>query len=1001
MAMIHTMSYNMTGYQTGVDYLKDTMKECDPLIVFLQETWHFSNSCSHLGHTDDSYLFVECSGVDCSNAIIGRPYGGVAILYKKSIANSIKKVDTNGNRICAVILNSKDGSNDVLFVNVYMPCDTYSNTRCSDSFLDTIDDIELVISKYPNAKLILGGDWNTDPSRSNAQTRVFTEFISRNNLCICWNSSVAMQDFTYVNHSLGHKSCLDHFVVSESVLNDIRACSVLASPLNASNHNTIHLSFKCDFNALNTSDRQFDSNKIAWHKVTDNDIDEYKNSLDSLIDKIQLPNDVIYCNDVNCKCKTHMTQIDELCYNLVEACLVAGNECFPKVSPPGKCLPGWNEHVKPFRQDALFWHAVWVSSGRPSVGVLASIMRNTRSKYHRAIKDIKKHKEQKRFEYMAEAFRSNENRHLWSEIKRMQVSNKTQANCMDGHTRDKDIADHLGNKYENIFSSSPTSIYEKECVMSQIQNRIDNEVPSMTKITESDVLRAIKSLNNNKSDGMRGSSSDHIIHASHRFFTILTMLVNTMLVHGHSSDDLLVSILVSIPKDSRASLVSSDNYRGIALSSSLGKIIDYILLEKYEDELRTSGLQFAYKHGHSTTMCTSVLKEVIMHYNSNGSNVYACLLDASKAFDRVNHGKLFQLLLVKKLPGVVLRLLFDLYSRQYVYTKWNGELSQPIYMLNGVKQGGVLSPILFCIYMDELLTRLKDTGVGCYMGHHYLGSLGYADDLKLLCPTISGLQKLLNTCEKFAIEFDLLFNAKKTNCICYSSNPPVNLRQLRLNNTCITWQSQVKYLGTLFQSNLSDEKDIRQKRGIFISAVNRLNSVFSNVPADIKVHLLQIYCSSWYGCQSWQLDTSFTKDMNTAWQIAIRKTMRIPARTRSKLLPVLAGNACFANQHHQRVFNMFYTMKMSKNQIIQFIFERGIQSSIGIIGRNHIYLRLLYGYQTYVKWNRLVNNNTNMLGIECRVSQIWDLIDVRDGRGQIEHMTSTDINNLLEFLCTY
>ena len=135
--------------------------------------------------------------------------------------------------------------------------------------------------------------------------------------------------------------------------------------------------------------------------------------------------------------------------------------------------------------------------------------------------------------------------------------------------------------------------------------------------------------------------------------------------------DLLVSILVSNPKDSRASLASSDNYRGIALSSSLGKIIDYILLEKYEDELRTSGLQFAYKHGHSTTMCTSVLKEVIMHYNANGSNVYACLLDASKAFDRVNHGKLFQLLLDKK-------YLAKFYAFCLIYTPDN------MYIQNGM-----------------------------------------------------------------------------------------------------------------------------------------------------------------------------------------------------------------------------------------------------------------------------------------------------------------------------
>ena len=425
-----------------------------------------------------------------------------------------------------------------------------------------------------------------------------------------------------------------------------------------------------------------------------------------------------------------------------------------------------------------------------------------------------------------------------------------------------------------------------------------------------------------------------------------------------------------------------------------------ILLEKYKDELSTSGLQFAYKDAHSTTMCISMLKETVMHYNFEGSNVYACLLDASKAFDRVNHGKLFKLLLNRNLPGVVLRLLFDLYSRQYIYTRWNGELSPPISMLNGVKQGGVLSPILFCIYMDELISRLKSTGVGCYMGHHYLGNLGYADDLKLLCPSITGLQKLVDTCQQFAFDFDLLFNTKKTHCICYSLKPPDNLRPIFLNGVAIPWQQQVKYLGTIFMSNLSDENDIRHKKSIFISAVNRLNCLFSKVPIEVKVHLLQVYCTSWYGCQAWQLDTRDTAAMNTAWQIAVRRTMQLPARTRSILLPALAGNENFSRQHHQRVFNLLHAMKMSKNKMINFVFERGSRSAIGVLGRNHVYLCHLYGKQSYLAAARLeIPPLTDE--VAARVSQIRELLEVRDGRGHVEHMDSGDINNALEFMCTY
>ena len=159
-------------------------------------------------------------------------------------------------------------------------------------------------------------------------------------------------------------------------------------------------------------------------------------------------------------------------------------------------------------------------------------------------------------------------------------------------------------------------------------------------------------------------------------------------------------------------------------------------------------------------MCTSVIKEVIAHYNSRDSYVYACLLDASKAFDRLNHGKLFNLLIERNLPVIVIRFLIDSYTRQVSYIKWNSAKSSPIPMFNGVKQGGVLSPVLFCIYMDELIKRLKDSGIGCYIGTQFLGAFGYADDLKVLCPSIGGLQKMINICENFGVEYDVNFNAK-------------------------------------------------------------------------------------------------------------------------------------------------------------------------------------------------------------------------------------------------
>ena len=70
-------------------------------------------------------------------------------------------------------------------------------------------------------------------------------------------------------------------------------------------------------------------------------------------------------------------------------------------------------------------------------------------------------------------------------------------------------------------------------------------------------------------------------------------------------------------------------------------------------------------------------------------------------------------------------------------------------MLNGVKYGGVLLPVLLGTYTDELINRLQKSGVGCRIGKQFYGGFGYADDIHVLCPTINGLQKMIYTCDFF------------------------------------------------------------------------------------------------------------------------------------------------------------------------------------------------------------------------------------------------------------
>lgn len=114
-----------------------------------------------------------------------------------------------------------------------------------------------------------------------------------------------------------------------------------------------------------------------------------------------------------------------------------------------------------------------------------------------------------------------------------------------------------------------------------------------------------------------------------------------------------------IPKPGKDPTVS-DSYRPIALCPTLSKVLQWCILLTYGNAFSTSSLQFGFKPGMSANMCTGLVKNVISRYCFNGSNVFGCFLDASKAFDRVCHLKLFNKLLERNLPPTVIRLLFFL-----------------------------------------------------------------------------------------------------------------------------------------------------------------------------------------------------------------------------------------------------------------------------------------------------------------------------------------------------
>jgi hypothetical protein len=95
-------------------------------------------------------------------------------------------------------------------------------------------------------------------------------------------------------------------------------------------------------------------------------------------------------------------------------------------------------------------------------------------------------------------------------------------------------------------------------------------------------------------------------------------------------------------------------------------------------------------------------------------------------------------------------------------------MSEYFLAANGVKHGAVMSPVLFCVYIDELLISILKAGVGCYIGGIFIGAFAYADDIVLVAPSATALWRLLTICDDYAREYRIAFNAAKSKCLIIS-----------------------------------------------------------------------------------------------------------------------------------------------------------------------------------------------------------------------------------------
>ena len=297
---------------------------------------------------------------------------------------------------------------------------------------------------------------------------------------------------------------------------------------------------------------------------------------------------------------------------------------------------------------------------------------------------------------------------------------------------------HFDDQYRN-------HVHHNICVIDSLYNKPTQS----TRITPCEVELAIRKLKPGKARDEMGLSAEHLKAAGPPLVETLSNLFTTMCNTGYFPDALKSGIVHPFGKKGKCSL-QKDNYRGITISSVMGKVLEHILKSRWQPlSGELSSLQFGFTPGRSPSMASLLVSEADIEADEAGRLIYMCTLDAMKAFDTVDHQSMLFKLYSDASPEVY-KAVRNLYEGTTSKVKWRGLVSKPFSIAQGVRQGGILSPDLYKLYINDLLKTYEKHPSSLRIGTTCVGSPTVADDVCLLSGTATGLQVMLNEAHHYS-----------------------------------------------------------------------------------------------------------------------------------------------------------------------------------------------------------------------------------------------------------
>ena len=856
------VSYNCFSIRKRIDSIRSILKTCD--ILACQETVLPSqfNSFLHSIDNDFDVLITPSKISDESVCGIddGRPKGGMAIFYRRSLNLDCDLLFSTENFMFARV--SCQGFSFVL-ANVYLPCDS----RSLESLIEyrrVLGELQASLDGLNDTKVVLIGVYNADPNKGRFWPEL-SDFVDSNFFKVN-DLHLPLGSFTYLSPAHNTTSWLDHVISSRNV--HIYDVEIL---YDQSLYDHFPVAMRLYVEGINYCQQSYKSSDLItelvdWKHFSREDKICYNNAVSSSFA------DIIICDDSSCR-NDHVDCLENNYFSIVNA-LKSASARFKYInrrrfSP----VPGWNNICKEKYSLAREALKLWISNDRIRSGAIYNNMQVTRRAFKQALKNCRQSEERIRNENLAKFLVNQDMNNYWKSVRSRRGNISVEVSSVDGVKGDYNISEVFREKFSRINGVAP------ESSQFTTSNSFYEERVRMPRLTNELVKNACNKLKSGLDH--EGLHSNHVKFLNDDNLRVVKMFLNSCLIHGYFPKPMLNAVITPRIKNKYDDLKSSSNYREKMISSTFLKLFEYCILPYLTERGILSPLQFAYRSSSSTMLATALLKEAIGKYITQGSYVYACFMDMSKAFERVNHDTLLQKLVELNLSPMIVRALSFMLKNSTARVNYKDAYSESWTIKRGVRQGGITSAYLFCIYIDHVLTGISRVNSACRIGISKMNVLGYADDIVVFAPTSTGLRELLENMEGLVSDLELAINVAKTKVVVFRPKGSIYENELNFeyNGESIEMADQYKYLGVSIQSDLSEKCDIQRVTASFNKSVGMFLRSFGSCDIAVKWNLFNHLCTSFYGAQLWvkrRGNVALIKQLAISYHFALKKVLGFP-----------------------------------------------------------------------------------------------------------------------------